>query len=60
MKPLAIALGVMTMALAGCESPPPQGPRSILEKTTITDAAGMRVEKPAFLPPQAPPPAAVP
>lgn len=56
MKPLAIALGLMTVILAGCESPPPQGPRSILEKTTIIDQYGTRVEKPAFLPPQAPPP----
>ena len=56
MKPLAIALGLMTVILAGCESSPPQGPRSILEKTTITDQYGTRVEKPAFLPPQAPPP----
>ncbi|MBI5686571.1 MAG: hypothetical protein HZC54_16000 [Verrucomicrobia bacterium] len=55
MKPLAIALGVMTMALAGCESPPPQGPRSLLEQTTITDQSGTRVERPAFLTPQAPP-----
>ena len=57
MKSLAMALGLMTLVLAGCESPPPQGPRTLLEKTTITDPSGTRVEKPAFLPPQAPPPA---
>jgi hypothetical protein len=57
MKPLAMALGLTMAILAGCESPPPQGPRSLLEKTTITDAAGTRVEKPAFLTPQGPPPA---
>ncbi len=57
MKSLAMALGLMTLILAGCESPPPQGPRTLLEKTTITDQSGTRVEKPAFLPPQAPPPA---
>lgn len=57
MKSLAIALSLATMALAGCESPPPQGPRSLLEKTTITDESGTRVEKPAFLTPQVPPPA---
>lgn len=60
MKSLAIVLGLMTLALAGCESPSPQGPRSILEKTTVTDQYGTRVEKPAFLTPQAPPPPAVP
>jgi hypothetical protein len=58
MKLLAIALGLMAMGLAGCESPPPQGPRSLLEQTTITDESGTRVEKPAFLTPQALPPAA--
>ena len=56
MKPLAAALALMTMALAGCESPPPQGPRSLLEQTTITDQSGTRVERPAFLTPQALPP----
>lgn len=56
MKQLAIALGVMTMVLAGCESPPPQGPKSLLEQTTITDQSGTRVERTPFLTPQAPPP----
>lgn len=56
MKPLSIALAVLSLALAGCETPPPQGPRSLLEKTTITDAYGTRVEKPNYLIPQAPPP----
>lgn len=55
MKLLAITLSLMTVLLAGCESPSPQGPRSILEKTTVTDPYGTRVEKPAFLTPQAPP-----
>lgn len=57
MKLVAIALGVMTMVVTGCESPPPQGSRSLLEQTTITDQSGTRVERPAFLTPQAPPPA---
>lgn len=55
MKSLAITLGVMTLVLAGCETPPPQGPKTLLEKTTVTDPSGTRVEKPAFLTPQAPP-----
>jgi hypothetical protein len=55
MQLLAMALGLMALLLTGCESPPPQGPRTLLERTTITDPSGTRVEKPAFLPPQAPP-----
>lgn len=55
MKSLAVTLGLMMLFLTGCEEPPPQGPRTLLEKTTVTDQSGTRVEKPSFLTPQAPP-----
>ncbi len=55
MKSLVITLGWMTLVLTGCESPPPQGPKTLLEKTTVTDQSGTRVERPPFLTPQAPP-----
>jgi hypothetical protein len=56
MKLLAIALGTMMVFLAGCESAPPQGQRTLLEQTTISDQSGTRVERTPFLTPQAPPP----
>ncbi len=56
MKLLLLALLVAVFALAGCESAPPQGSRSIVEKTTITDAYGTREVKPSHLTPEAPPP----
>lgn len=53
MRVLPLALVLVSLVLAGCESAPPQGQRMILEKTTITDDSGTRVEKPAYLTPEA-------
>ncbi|MCX7826907.1 MAG: hypothetical protein N2689_15320 [Verrucomicrobiae bacterium] len=55
MKLLVIGLSVCAVLLAGCESAPPQGPKSLLEKTTVTDSYGTREVRPTYLTPQTQP-----
>jgi starvation-inducible outer membrane lipoprotein len=56
MRLLPLALILVSLALAGCESAPPKVQRSIVEKTVISDAYGTREVKPTHLTPEARPP----
>jgi len=55
LRRLAIGLSVCAVLLAGCESAPPKGPKSLLEKTTVTDSSGTREVRPTYLTPQTQP-----
>jgi starvation-inducible outer membrane lipoprotein len=50
-KRLAIGLSACVVLPAAFESAPPQEPKSLLEKTTVSDLCGVRTVRLAYLTP---------